>query len=143
MKREQFFKEDNPKRFRMPPNQPSLGDRLLINGNITSDPQLVLAQWTNHFSTIATCQSHSNPLVAEVCKKVPTLTSLSKLNSDDVVDDFFTVEEVELTLKRLTARKAGGIDSLQPEHLKYVGALLTLWLKQIFNAFLNTFHLTF
>ena len=73
-----------------------------------------LAQWTNHFSSIATSQSHSNSLVAEVCKKVPTLTSLSKL---DIVDDLFTVEEVELALKRLKVRKAGGIDGLQPEHL--------------------------
>ena len=120
----------------MPPNQPSLGDRLLIDGNITSDPQLVLTRWTNHFSSIATSQSHSNSLVVEVCKKISWLTSLSKLNSDDIVDDSFTVE-VQLALKKLKARKAGGMDGLQPEHLKYGGALLTLWLKQIFNAFVH------
>ena len=57
--------------------------------------------------------------MVEVCKKIPTLTSLSELNSDDFVDDFFTVEEVELALKKLKARKAGGMDRLQPEHLKY------------------------
>ena len=79
--------------------------------------------------------------MVEVCKKIPTLTSLSKLNSDDIVDDFFTVEEVELALTRMKARKAGGINGLQPEHLKYGSALLTLWLKQIFNAFVHLEHI--
>ena len=62
-------------------------------------------------------QYHS---VVEVCKKVPTLTSLSKLNSDDIVDDFFTVVvEVELALKKLKAGKAEGMNAVQPEHLKH------------------------
>ena len=81
------------------------------------------------------------PAVVEVCKKIPNLTSLSKLNSDDIVDDDFTVEEVELALKKLKTRKAGGLDGLQPEHLKYGGALLTSWLKQIFNAFICLEHI--
>ena len=98
-----------------------------------------MTQWTNHFSSIATSQSHSNSAVVEVCKKIPNLTSLSKLNSDDIVDDDFTVEEVELALKKLKTRK--GLDGLQPEHLKYGGALLTLWLKQIFNAFIRLEHI--
>ena len=55
------------------------------------------------------------------------LTSLSQLNSDNTVDDNFTVE-----LKKQKTRKAGGLDGLQPEHLKHGGTLLTPWLKQIF-----------
>ena len=42
---------------------------------------------------------------------------------------------------KLKTRKAGGLDGLQPEHLKYGGALLTLWLKQIFNAFIHLEHI--
>ena len=87
---------------------------------------------TSHLYCHGTSQSHSNSAVVEVCKKITNLTSLSKLNSDDIVDDDFTVEEVELALKKLKTRKAGGLDGLQPEHLKHGGALLTLWLKQIF-----------
>ena len=64
-----------------------------------------MTQWTNHFSSIATSQSHSNSAVVEVCKKIPNLTSLSKLNSDDIVDDDFTVE-VELALNKLDNLKA-------------------------------------
>ena len=45
------------------------------------------------------------------------------------------MEEVETCLKRLKCNKACGIDGLKPEHLKYGGQLLTLWLKQIFCAF--------
>ena len=100
-----------------------------------------MTQWTNHFSSIGTSQSHSNSAVFEVCKKIPNLTSLSKLNSDDIVDDGFMVEEVELALKKMKTRKAGGLDGLHPEHLKYGGSLLILWLKQIFNAFIRLEHI--
>ena len=40
---------------------------------------------THAYESIATSQSHSNSAVVEVCEDIPYLTSLSKLNSDDVV----------------------------------------------------------
>jgi len=97
-----------------------------------------MTQWTNHFSSITTSQSHSNSAVVEVCN----LTSLSKLYCDDIVDDDFTVEEVELALQKLK-KQEGWMVSMQPEHLKYGGALLTLWLKAMPSSALHTFHPTF
>jgi len=93
---------------------------------------------THMNESIATSQSHSNSAVVEVCKDIPYLTSLSKLNSDDVDDDF-TVE-VKLALKKLKTRKAGGLDGLPSEHLKYGGALLNFSMP---SSALNTFHPTF
>ena len=43
---------------------------------------------------------HSNPYVAELNRKIPTLTSMSKLNRDDIIDDKFTVEGIEIALKK-------------------------------------------
>ena len=57
------------------------------------------------------------------------------MNFDDIIDDNFSVEEIEVSIRKLKTDKAGGIDRLQSEHLKYGGPLLTLWLKQIFCAF--------
>ena len=51
------------------------------------------------------------------------------LELDDIIDDN------EVSIRKLKTDKAGGIDGLQSEHLKYGGPLLTLWLKQIFCAF--------
>ena len=139
-KREELFKKKDPKRFKTPTGQLSLGDKLLINGSITSDPHEIQSCWKVHFSSLATSQAHSNPHVAELNRKIPTLTSMSKLNCDDIIDDEFTVEEIEFALKKLKSGKAGGIDGLLAEHLKYGGPFIVLWLKQIFNAFIHLEH---
>lgn len=51
---------------------------------------------------------------------------------DDIIDDNFTVEEFEVSIRKFNRSKADGIGELQPEHLKYGGSL---WLKQMFWAF--------
>ncbi len=79
----------------------------------------------------------SNPHVEKACGELSNLASVSHLNCDDIVDDDFSVEEIELALKRLKCSKAGGIDGLQTEHLKFGGPCLALWLKQIFCAFVR------
>ena len=67
---------------------------------------------------------------------LPHLELLSKMNCDDIIDNF-TVEEIEVSIRKLKSNKAGGIDGLQSEHLKFGGTLLTLWLTQIFSAFIQ------
>ena len=59
------------------------------------------------------------------------------MNHDDIIDDDVTIEEIEASIKKLKPGKAEGIDGLQSEHLKFGGPLLTLWLKQIFCAFIK------
>lgn len=133
--RESMYKTKGPRRFRVPSNQLSLGDRLLHNGEVTSDPTTVQECWTNHFQCIFQSKAGTSASLAACQKDVTRLASLSRMNVDDVVDDDFTVEEMEASLKKLKCGKAGGFDGLQPEHLKYGGPLLTLWVKQIFCAF--------
>ncbi len=43
----------------------------------------------------------SNPHVEKACGELSNLVSLSHLNCDDIVDDDFSVEEIELALKKL------------------------------------------
>lgn len=40
----------------------------------------------------------------------------------DIIDNYFTIEEIEVSIKKLQPGKAGGIDSLQFEHLKFMEA---------------------
>ena len=134
-KRERMFMTRDPRCFKTPPNQPSLGDKITHDGKVTSDPTTVLTCWTNHFKDLFRSQLGTNSSIDEAENEMPRLDALSRLNVDDIIDDEFTVEEVETCLKRLKCNKACGIDGLQPEHLKYGGQLLTLWLKQIFCAF--------
>ena len=135
MKRERLFMTKDPKRFKTPSNLPSLGDRLLHDGVVTSDPSKVQLCWTSHFKSLFQSQIGHNSSLHNTQKNLPRLESLSRMNFDDIIDDNFTVEEIEASLRKVKSGKAGGIDGLQSEHLKYGGPLLILWLKQIFCAF--------
>ena len=64
------------------------------------------------------------------------------MNCDGIIDDEFSVEEIEAALKKLKLGKASGIDGLQSEHLKLGGSLLVLWLKQIINVFSQFEHVS-
>jgi len=50
------------------------------------------------------------------------------------LDTPFTAEEVDNALRRLKPGKAAGHNLLQPEHLKYGGEIIRIWVQQISNA---------
>ena len=125
----------DPRSFKTPSNQPSLGDRLVPDGKITSDTTTVLSCWTSHFEMLFLSQIDSNSSLNDIQKDLPHFEFLSRLNFDDIIDDNFTAEEIEESIRKLKENKAGGIDGLPPKHLEYGGPLLILWLKQIFCAF--------
>ena len=133
-KREKMFRSKDPKRFRTPSNKPSLGNRLLYEGQIISDPDTIRSCWSNHFTQLFQPQSNSN---SNPIDHQRNLEFLSRMNHDNILDEDFTIEEIEASLGKLKPGKAGGIDGLQSEHLKFGGPLLTIWLKQIFCAFIK------
>ena len=139
-RREKLFKTKDPRRFRVPSHKASLGERLFYNGEIISDPSTILSCWTNHFQTIFQSKATSNTDVTTALKELNHLEIQSRMICDDIVDDEFSVEEIEGSLKKLKPGKMGGPDGLQPEHLKYGGPLLVIWPKQIFCAFVNFEH---
>ena len=135
--REKLFKSKDSKCFRTPSNQPSLGDRLLHEGVITSDPDTIQSCWSNHFKTLFQSQSKPSSDLSVSNMDLPNIEVLSRMNFDDIIDEELTIEEIEASIKKLKPKRAGGIDGLQSEHLKFGGPLLTLWLKQIFCAFIK------
>ena len=65
---------------------------------------------------------------------LPYIEFLSKMNYDNIIDEDFTIEEIEASIKKLKPKKTAGLDGLQSEHLKFGGPLriLTRWLQQFF-----------
>ena len=110
----------------MPSNQPSLVDRLVHDGKVISDPITVLSCWTSHFEALFQSQIDSNSSINDTQKDLSCLEFLSRLNFDDIIDDNFTAEEIEESIRKLKGNKAGGIDGLLPEHHKYGGPLLVV-----------------
>ena len=58
-----------------------------------------------------------NANVSEAVNQLDKLYHLSRMNCDGIVDNDFTIEEIQAAMKRLKPGKAHGIDNLQPEHL--------------------------
>ena len=97
----------------------------------------VLAEWERHFQELSTSQSEAIPQIAEAAKKLPELEFLSRMNSDQVLDDEIDVEEIEGAVERIERGKSAGRDNICAEHLLYGGELLKVWLKQVFNTIIS------
>ena len=108
--------------------------KVRVNGQIATDPDQVLEAWVNHFKDTSRSRAEEKPSVAEAISELPNLVSESYANLETVLDYPFTFEEVEGAIHRLKARKAGGADKIQPEHIKFGGQKLVMWLLNIYNS---------
>ena len=134
---EKLFSTKDPKRFKTPLNKATRGERLTQDGNIISHAPSVNNCWVMHFTKIFKSRAESNTNVSEAVNQLDKLYHLSRMNCDGIIDDDFTTEEIQATMKKLKPGKARGIDGLQAEHLIYGGPLITIWLRQVFNAFIS------
>ena len=57
-----------------------------------------------------------------------------------ILDVPFCAEEVEAALKRLKPGKSAGHDMIDPEHIKYGGEILQIWIQQVCNAIVELEH---
>ena len=129
-----MFSQKHPQRFRSRNESKHIPEKLLVNGNLITDPEALLSTWASHFEAQGHSQLSSNDFLKDVHSKVQDLEYGSFCENDEVLDVPFDVEEVEHALKRLKSKRAGGPDNLSPEHLKYCGPVFTNWLCQIYNC---------
>ena len=108
----------------------------MVNGEICSDPDVVLEAWSNHFKTLSSSNSDQFPSMAKIQQEYDLMYGRSFENDERemLVDTPFTLEETEGVTKSLKSGKAGGLDHLQAEHLKFGGNSLVLWVQQVCNA---------
>ena len=59
------------------------------------------------------------------------LMTESFVNVETILDVPFTAEEIQTAIKHIKVGKAGEDDDIQPEHIKFGGHQLTVWLMQI------------
>ena len=57
-------------------------------------------------------RSDCNPNVSAALNDLDHLHCLSKTNCDGIIDDEFSVEEIEAALRKLKLEKASGIDGI-------------------------------
>ena len=91
------------------------------DGNTVSREVDLLDCWKVHFSELAKSKLDANSAESRVQSN----------HNNQVFDTPFTIEEIERAVNKL---KGGGFDGLQPEHIKYGGHSLLIWLQRIFNG---------
>ena len=110
---------------------------MIVRGSLITNKEEVLAEWERHVQKLSTSQSEAIPQIAEATKKLSELKFLSRLNSDQVLDDEIVMEEIEGVIKRIKQGKRAGRDNICAKHLLYGGELLKVWLKQMFNTIIS------
>ena len=92
-KRDEMFASNNPRRFRSCSHKTE-GSSLLIDGNLVTDPAIVLDKWVDHFSKLGESLCSSDPSLLDVYEiEVATF-----LEDDYVLNSPFVVEEIEVSL---------------------------------------------
>ena len=86
----------------------------MVNGEICSDPDVVLETWSDHFKTLSNSHSDQFPSMDKIQQEYDLLYGRSFENDDSemLVDTPFTLEETEGVIKNLKSGKAGGLDHL-------------------------------
>ena len=99
--------------------------KVVMDGKIISDKHKLMNCWIHHFSKLSSSQ-----LTSDEPTIIQQLYAISFGYCDGILDVPF---EVQFPVKKLKCGKGGGSDRLQPEHLKYGGHSIVLWLQYIFN----------
>lgn len=130
------FRERNPNCFKFPRKKNKQGSTLLVDGKVTSDPSSVLEAWSRHFNNLSSSYEDDYPALLEFNERIKELDRISTDydQKDFILDTPFSREEVEGAVESLKLGKAGGFDGLLPEHLRYGGNFLILWIQQVCNS---------
>ena len=68
--------------------------KLLVDDVLTTDTEVLLAEWVRHFESLAKSKSNEIPDLGTLQKKMDLLEELSKDNKEYLLDTPFTSEEI-------------------------------------------------
>ena len=119
-------------RFNTPMRKSRCG-KLVVNGEVVSDPEVLLDVWVKHFSELAKLRQDEMPGMAELQRKVQGL-ALESMGNEDMLLDVSLLAEVLAVVSKLKCGKAAGPDGLMAEHLKAGGEVVVIWLLNVLNT---------
>ena len=110
------------------------GTTLRVDQLVTSDPDTILATWEKYFKDLGKSREEQFPVLSGTKEQLDQILVKSMENEETLLDVPFCSEEIEGALRKLKAGKSAGHDLLQPEHLKYGGEVLKIWIQHVCNA---------
>ena len=137
---DQRFKQKSSRRFQSKKAITRQGTTLRVDQLVTSDPNTILTEWERHFRGISASNEDEFPTLCAIKQQVEHLHIESQENEEMILDVPFCAEEVEAALKRLKPGKSAGHDMIDPEHIKYGGEILKIWIQQVCNAIVELEH---
>ena len=102
------FKLKHRDQFRKPTIKTRQGVKLRVNGETTTDHDIVMHTWVDHFKDIGKSRADEKAPVASVNSEMQGMVTESFVNVETVLDVPFTAEEIEAAIKHLKVGKAGG-----------------------------------
>ena len=109
------------------------------SGTILSNPNAIRQRWVRHFRLLSTPDENcSNTHSTEVKSKLSSYASESLRNEDIFLGDPFKLDEIREVQLSLKLGKAGGVDFISAEHVKFGGLSLAKMLMVIFNSIAHT-----
>jgi hypothetical protein len=111
---------------------------LKVNETVYRTQEEKLDVWSKYFCDLYS-EDNCNELYdshheKEINMAVSKLKCSSRYESDDIIVNPFTTEEIAREISGLKCGKNGGFDNLTNEHLKYGGGVLVQCLTNLFNA---------
>lgn len=105
-------------------------------GTIFRTPADIANAWSSHFSEVFTeplNNRYDDNFKNQINRIVSTLDTVSDSEPDKFLEEPFSVDEISNICVKLKDGKAGGIDGITYEHLKYGGNELFEHLTRLFN----------
>ena len=102
------------------------------DGTLVTDPHLARVTWGGHFSNLhVKTDNADSQFQDEINTKLNNMagTALPKYNMSSI-----TVDLIRAKSDRLKLGKAGGVDGITPEHVRYAGPLLIRAIHVLFSA---------
>ena len=87
-----------------------------------TDTDSLLKCSADHFSSLCQSQCHSNDFLRKT--QINDIASESLSSCDNILYSEIDEEEVDFTIHHLKKNRAGGVDSISSEHLKFSGTVL-------------------
>ena len=111
------------------------------NGEITTDPNEIRNDWFRYFQILATPDPIMDLDIQDSDTLILEELNLYKKSTFNNADKYFglnfDLDEVRIVQRGLALGKAGGWDSVAPEHAKYGGLSLAKMLQIIFNSIIT------
>ena len=140
-RRDELFQQNHPSRFRHQHRQKAACTKLFSQGSLITDTKDRLKCWADHFSPLGQSQCSSNEFLRKSHQSISELASESIHSCDNILDSEIDVEEVDFAIQHLKRNRAGGIDNVSPEHLKFSGPIFRKRLCHVYNCICQLEHI--